>query len=179
MTIQDAGNSILRAALSRPLLSEVIAHKLLAARKLTEGEWESSLESSLEEAQSVFPSFSDHILIVDRTRVINASWKRACVYRSPSLSFEMVEHVANNLDTGEAIAHVHEGEEFLVVLSGTVRVRIMDEAITLHAGESLHFAGRDPHLTLPLVQDARVLSINVPPWSDSTAELSAVALPAD
>lgn len=169
--IQEIGNSILRAALYRPLLTEVIARKLLSARKLTNAEWEDVLGAALEEAQSAFPSFSDQILVTDRTRVGEGSWRRCNIYRPPNLAFEVVEHEAHNLDEDKQVAHVHDGQEFLIVLAGTVQVHIQDEAVTLRAGDSLHFNGKDPHLTLPVDEAARVLSINIPAWSDSAAKL--------
>jgi len=178
-SLQEIGNSILRAALSRPLLTEVIAHKLLSTQTVTAAEWEQVLEAALNEAQSVFPSFSDQVLVRDRTRVDSGLWRRRSIYRPPSLAFEVVEHEANVLDADLHVAHVHEGHEYLIVLNGTVRAYVQDEAITLEAGDSLHFAGGDPHLTVPLVADARVISVNVPAWSDSATKLIDMGLPSN
>ena len=39
----------------------------------------------------------------------------------------------------------HEGEEWLHVLSGTLRLALADEVHTLHPGDSAHFDARVPH----------------------------------
>ena len=39
----------------------------------------------------------------------------------------------------------HDGEEWLYVLSGTLRLALADEAHTLHPGDTAHFDARVPH----------------------------------
>jgi len=170
-TIQEIGNSILRTALARPLLTDVIAQKLLSAQKLTEAEWESVLEAALKEAQSVLPSISDQIMVKAGTQIENGHWRRRNIYRPPGMAFEVVEFEANNLEVTELVPHVHDGDEFLLVLAGSIRVSLHNEAVTLHPGQSLHFAGSDPHINVPLVQEARILCISIPAWADSAAKL--------
>jgi uncharacterized cupin superfamily protein len=39
----------------------------------------------------------------------------------------------------------HEGEEFMHILEGTLRVLVGDEEFVLEAGDSLHFKSTRPH----------------------------------
>ena len=39
----------------------------------------------------------------------------------------------------------HDGEEWLFVLSGTLRLTLAEEAYTLHPGDTAHFDARVPH----------------------------------
>ena len=54
----------------------------------------------------------------------------------------------------------HDGEEWLFVLSGTLRLALDDEALTLHPGDAAHFDARLPHrLTAEGGQDAELLLV--------------------
>jgi transcriptional regulator with XRE-family HTH domain len=46
---------------------------------------------------------------------------------------------------GVALAHHHEGEEWVTVLSGQVEIRIDSESHVLRAGDALHFRAERPH----------------------------------
>jgi len=170
-TIQEIGNDILRAGLARPVLTEVIAGKLLAEQKLTPEEWEDVLGSALQEAQSAFPAFSEQVTLRGHDRTGTGAWRVRNTHRSASKAFEAVEYEANNLDAVRTVARIHDGHEVLMVLSGTVGVHIQDRAVTLGPLDMIQFDSREPHLCFPLDMEARILSVVVPALSDSTLEL--------
>lgn len=54
----------------------------------------------------------------------------------------------------------HEGEEWLHVLSGTLRLALADETHELHPGDSAHFDARVPHrLSAPDGRDAELILV--------------------
>ena len=63
---------------------------------------------------------------------------------------------------GRKQALAHEGEEFLLVLSGRVDLEFEGERHAMEAGDSAYFDAESPHRILnPLGEDARVLCVNL------------------
>lgn len=54
---------------------------------------------------------------------------------------------------------VHEGEEFIYVLKGTVVVRIADETFSLYPGDSIYYLSTTPHLIAAKQTSATVLAV--------------------
>ena len=62
---------------------------------------------------------------------------------------------------GEVKEHhlTHEGEEFIYVLKGTVRVQVGPDEHTLHAGDALYFDAGYVHQVIPVSDEANYLDI--------------------
>jgi transcriptional regulator with XRE-family HTH domain len=58
-----------------------------------------------------------------------------------------------------ALAHHHEGEEWVTVLVGQVEIRTGEERHELHEGDSLHFRAEQPHAYLNPASSPAVLLI--------------------
>jgi DNA-binding transcriptional MerR regulator len=66
--------------------------------------------------------------------------------------------------SGSGESYTHEGEEFLYVLQGKLRITLEDKDYLLRAGDSFYFESRTPHRwTNPSRQQALILWINTPP----------------
>ncbi|WP_284639406.1 helix-turn-helix domain-containing protein [Paenibacillus silviterrae] len=53
----------------------------------------------------------------------------------------------------------HEGEEFIYVLSGSMRYRVGSSEYELHAGDSLHFNSMEEHTVIPLSDEVTYLAV--------------------
>lgn len=61
-------------------------------------------------------------------------------------------------------AHTHEGEEWIMVLSGKVRVSQGDFTAILEEGDSIHWDGKHPHLCQnPSDAPAKIITALTPP----------------
>jgi len=56
---------------------------------------------------------------------------------------------------------VHEGEEFILIISGEVRFRVGQTDYLMHAGDSLYFDASEPHGMSPVTATATYLDIFV------------------
>jgi quercetin dioxygenase-like cupin family protein len=67
----------------------------------------------------------------------------------------MVELAPNTDDT----TSVHEGEEFIYVLEGSVRLHLGDEAFTLDPGDSIYYLSTVPHVLMAIDKPAVILAV--------------------
>jgi quercetin dioxygenase-like cupin family protein len=54
---------------------------------------------------------------------------------------------------------VHEGEEFIFVLEGTVLLRMGEERFELEPGDSVYYQSTHPHLVKALEESATILAV--------------------
>ncbi len=70
--------------------------------------------------------------------------------------------IAPNADSGES--YTHEGEEFLLVMRGALKIALADEEFDLKAGDSFYFESATPHRWKnPGRSETWVLWVNTPP----------------
>ncbi len=62
-----------------------------------------------------------------------------------------------------AFIHRHEGEEWTMVLSGVVEIRVDDQVHVLREGDSLHFRSHHPHAYTNLTSTPAVLMVTCRP----------------
>lgn len=85
---------------------------------------------------------------------------------SPDLNHEMevvqVTLKPNSSTYEEPISH--KGEEFILILAGTMEIQIVDESFILEEGDSIYFMGSIPHKTTNISQENLVfISAITPP----------------
>jgi len=54
---------------------------------------------------------------------------------------------------------VHDGEEFIYVLSGIIQLKIGDEQFELEPGDSVYYLSTTPHLVSSKVGKATILAV--------------------
>lgn len=59
----------------------------------------------------------------------------------------------------EGVMSVHDGEEFIFVLDGPVRVQIGDDKIDLESGDSIYYLSTTPHLLAAREGKAEILAV--------------------
>jgi transcriptional regulator with XRE-family HTH domain len=62
-----------------------------------------------------------------------------------------------------ALSHQHEGEEWVMVLTGTAEIRVEGAAFVLREGDSLHFRAYRPHAYVNLASGPAVLMVATRP----------------
>ena len=62
-------------------------------------------------------------------------------------------------ETPEEDMSVHEGEEFIYVLSGTVVLKVADEVFELDPGDSVYYLSTTPHLITGKSGKATILAV--------------------
>jgi transcriptional regulator with XRE-family HTH domain len=74
-------------------------------------------------------------------------WRRTIVSPVvPGVNFEWIRTtLPGGCDAGEFPAYAPGSHEFVVVETGTLRLRVADEVINLSAGDSVYFAADAPH----------------------------------
>jgi mannose-6-phosphate isomerase-like protein (cupin superfamily) len=66
--------------------------------------------------------------------------------------------------SGSGESYTHEGEEFLYVLRGELRISVAEEEYRLKPGDSFYFESATPHRWFnPGRTETRVLWVNTPP----------------
>ena len=72
--------------------------------------------------------------------------------------------VSHRAQAGSGESYAHEGEEFLYVLRGELRISVQEEEYRLRTGDSFYFESATPHRWLnPGRRETWVLWVNTPP----------------
>ena len=79
---------------------------------------------------------------------------------APEVQGRHMEALIVDLDENpEQETSVHEGEEFIYVLEGTVLVKIEKELIELEPGDSVYYLSTTPHMVAAKNERARILAV--------------------
>jgi len=78
----------------------------------------------------------------------------------PNQKFEPVLVTINNPDTYQVKMYEHPGQEFIYLLTGTMKYLFGDEEYIVEAGDSLYFNAGLPHGAVPL-QGGKVMYLSI------------------
>jgi transcriptional regulator with XRE-family HTH domain len=93
-------------------------------------------------------------------RVVNWGRARLELLTEPVLGGELGAHIMTlPIGRDPALVHHHEGEEWVMVLSGVAEIRVHDHPRALREGDSLQFRGHHPHAYANLVSTPCVLLV--------------------
>jgi len=88
--------------------------------------------------------------------------KKLYTYHSlaPEVQGRHMEALAVTLDENpDQVVSVHEGEEFIYVVSGTVLFKIYDEIFELEPGDSVYYLSTTPHMVAAKKGKADILAV--------------------
>jgi transcriptional regulator with XRE-family HTH domain/quercetin dioxygenase-like cupin family protein len=89
----------------------------------------------------VHPSHRPHLTMAE-----GVVWERLAATPEHAVNFMQITYAAGATSTAGGDLMTHDGFEYGYVLSGEVEVTVGDEVFLLHAGESLGFDSKIPHV---------------------------------
>jgi transcriptional regulator with XRE-family HTH domain len=78
---------------------------------------------------------------------------------APEVSGKHMEPLMVRLSPNPEETSVHEGEEFIFVLEGTVLLKLGEESYELEPGDSAYYQSRQPHLVAAAQDSATILAV--------------------
>lgn len=170
LTVKEIGNSALRSILSRPLLSEVIAEKLIEMGKLSPQEYERLVAEASREVNNKIDQIDSLIQRTTKQTFSSGSWELKEVYCSPDGAYQVVESWARDDKKTPMPSHQHEVCEFVIVLAGKVHLIVESKEHLLNALTVFHILRGHVHSGAPLTRDTRVVTVITPPIPEFAAK---------
>ena len=160
---REIGNTILRSILARPVLSDVVAEKLLASGKITKEEFDSIMREAIEELDAVHRGVAGLLHHTEEGTFVAGSWEGRMLHSSPGGTFQVVESWARDAKQRPMPLHSRDAStDLFLVLSGRVAIILADNQKTLHEREYYQIPPGVAHVTIPMTKDTRTLIITYP-----------------
>jgi len=156
--------------LSRPLLGEVIAEKLIAMCKLSPQEYEQLVAEAAREVNNATNQIDSWIQRTTKQTFISGSWELKEVYCSPDGAYQVVESWARDDKKTPMPSHRHEACEFVIVLAGKVHLIVESKEHLLNAPTVFHVIKGHVHSGAPLTRDTRIVTVITPPIPEFAAK---------
>jgi len=167
ITVKELGNTLLRRVLSQPLLDEVIGQRLVQMGRLSPEEYTQVVAEATNEIRKRAAKAKDLIRINPDHTLIFGPMQVRSVVRDPDGAFQVFESRLEDLRKKPIPPHHHDEEQqFIIVLSGKLLVDVEGSPSLLEPLMSLHIPSGAVHSSLPLTEELRLLTINVPAGPD-------------
>jgi len=163
INVKDLGNCALRSALERPLLAEVIGRNLIASGCLTEEEFESIRDESVQQLRSPAEDLASIVHQTKRDTFATGSWEIKEMVRDATGDYQVLSAWVKDHRMRPAALHKHEGVEFLIVLTGAILISIDVVSQIVRAPGILTIPGGAVHSATPLERKTRMLAVISPP----------------
>ena len=170
LTVKEIGNSVLRSMLSRPLLGEVIAEKLIAMGKLSPQEYEQLVAEAAREVNNTTNQIDSLIQRTPQKTFVCGSWELREVYCSPDNAYQVMERWARDANKNPMPSHRHEANESITVLTGKVHLTVEAQEHLLQSPSVFHITSGQIHSSIPLTRDTRVVTVMTPPIPEFAAK---------
>lgn len=161
--IRDIGNCLLRTILGERAVADVLRDKLIQSRILTDAQYEHLEREAISELRTEVRDVRSLLRHDGAETLATGSWQMAEVHRSSEGLYQIVYGHAKDAKRRAFPPHMHEGDEFLIALRGSVLASIAHRAEILVSPEAVWIPKQTVHSTAPLSADTVVVAILSPP----------------
>jgi len=160
---QSIGNMILRSVLSQPdLLIDAVGKKLADLGTIEPEEYSNIVRDAIQRIERTAAEGSTLVAAGSEDMLVAGSWKIRPLYRCPDGSFQVIEVMARNARKEPISYHIHNEDEYMLVLAGCVMLEDTGRHLLLDCGSSCRIQHGSAHSATPLGGDVRALVTFVP-----------------
>ena len=163
LNVKVIGNCALRSALEGPLLCEAIGKLLVESGKVTEAEFAEIHDAAMHEICGEARRVGSLVRPTDHDTLTTGSWEIRELVLDEQENYQVVEAWVKDRRLRPITLHRHEGDEYLVLLSGAIMATIDLETVIVKAPDNLLIPGGAFHSVTPLAKETRLVGVLSPP----------------
>jgi len=163
ITVKDLGNCALRSVLDRPLLVEAIGEELVADGILKEEQFEAIRAAALQRVCTLGADVASIVHPTSRDTLASGSWEIAELSADREGTYQVLSAWVKDHRMRPIKMHKHVGVEFLILLKGSVLIRMDVESQVVSAPGALTIPASVLHSVTPLERGAMMLAVISPP----------------
>jgi len=162
LSLQEIGNSQLRAGLRPSQLCHLLRTILTEAGQVTPSGYDAALREAASQLQEATTTGKLPIQRTEDGTFVSGSWELREAFRSVGNAFQIMECWARDANRLPMELHAHTADEYIIVLAGTLLLELDRSPVVLEASDHVRIPGQIAHAITPLDRDCHAMKVMIP-----------------